>query len=102
MTQFLNHVSEMMTPHQQEIVWYHGEWQQSDKRLNAVTLAEDIPNIEQWQGDKTSTDYHRCLMSETDDRVTKLCTKVNHHRNLSVMYVVQNLLERTKSSGPSV
>jgi hypothetical protein len=32
------------------------------------------------------------LMDETDQRVASLFTKKSHHRNISVMYIVQNLL----------
>jgi hypothetical protein len=32
------------------------------------------------------------LMNETDQRVASLFTKKSHHRNISVMYIVQNLL----------
>ena len=39
-TQFLNHVSEMMTPLPQEIVWCYGEWQHSYNRLKGVTFAK--------------------------------------------------------------
>ena len=35
-------------------------------------------------------------MCETDDRVTKLFIKASHHRNLSVMYIVQNLFGQNK------
>jgi hypothetical protein len=31
------------------------------------------------------------LMDETDQRVASLFTKKSHHRNISVMYIVQNL-----------
>ena len=31
------------------------------------------------------------LMEETDQRVASLFTKKSHHRNISVMYIVQNL-----------
>ena len=41
-------------------------------------------------------------MSEADDRVTKLFTKGSHHRNISVMFIVQNFLVKTKSSVPLV
>ena len=35
-------------------------------------------------------------MSEADDRVTKLFTKECHHRNISVMFIVQNLFGKKK------
>ena len=40
-------------------------------------------------------------MSETDDRVTKLFTKGSHHRNISVMYIVQNLFGKNKEQRTS-
>jgi predicted GNAT family N-acyltransferase len=36
------------------------------------------------------------LMDETDQRVASLFTKKSHHRNISVMYIVQNLFHRGK------
>jgi hypothetical protein len=36
------------------------------------------------------------LMDETDQRVASLFTKKGHHRNISVMYIVQNLFHRGK------
>jgi hypothetical protein len=34
------------------------------------------------------------LMDETDQRVASLFTKKSHHKNISVMYIVQNLFHR--------
>ena len=36
------------------------------------------------------------LMDETNQRVASLITKKSHHRNISVMYIVQNLFHRGK------
>ena len=38
------------------------------------------------------------LMAETDERVTTLFTKKRHHRNTSVLYLVQNLFPKNKES----
>jgi hypothetical protein len=35
-------------------------------------------------------------MDETDQRVASLFTKKSHHRNISVMHIVQNLFHRGK------
>ena len=64
--------------------------------MKGITVAEGIPSIEQWQGDKRRLIVTDDLMSETDDRVTKLFTKARHHRNLSDMYIVQNLFGKNK------
>jgi hypothetical protein len=36
------------------------------------------------------------LMDETDQRVASVFTKKSHHRNISVMYIVQNLFHKGK------
>lgn len=36
------------------------------------------------------------LMDATDQRVASLCTQKRHHRNISVMYIVQTLFYRGK------
>ena len=38
------------------------------------------------------------LMAETDDRVTTLFTKKSHHRNTSVLNLVQNLFSKKVES----
>ena len=38
------------------------------------------------------------LMAETDERVTTLFAKKSHHRNTSVLYLVQNLFPKNKES----
>ena len=86
----------MMTPPPQEIVWCYGEWQEGYSQLKGVTLMEGLPKVEEWHGDKRRLVILDDLMSETDDRVTKLFTKGSHHRNMSIMYIVQNLFGKNK------
>ena len=38
------------------------------------------------------------LMSETNDSVTKLFTKVSHHRSVSVLYLTQNIFYQNKQN----
>ena len=59
-------------------------------------FVEGLPNPEDWRGDKRRLVIVNDLMSETDDRVTKLFTNGSHHRNLSFMYIVQNLFGKNK------
>ena len=40
------------------------------------------------------------LMQETNESVVNLFTKGSHHRNVSVMYLAQNLFPKTNSLGP--
>jgi hypothetical protein len=95
--QFIENISEMMKPVPQEIVWCYGEWQPGYEEMRGrVTFCEGLPDVEQWGDNKPRLLILDDLMSETDERVTKLFTKGSHHRNVSVMYIVQNLFGKNK------
>ena len=38
------------------------------------------------------------LMTSTDDRMVDIFTKISHHRNLSVVYLTQNLFYKNKQT----
>ena len=97
-TQFLKYLPDMMNPPTVEVIWCYGEWQPGYETMGGVMFVEGLPTPEDWLGDNDK----RCLvivddlMSETDDRVTKLFTKGSHHHSLCVMYIVQNLFGKKK------
>lgn len=64
--------------------------------MKGVQFVEGFPDMDRWMADKKRLVVIDDLMSETDDRVTKLFTKGSHHRHLSVMYIVQNLFGKNK------
>ena len=41
---------------------------------------------------------HDDLLTVTDDRVVDLFTKISRHRNLSVVYLTQNIFQKNKQS----
>jgi hypothetical protein len=93
---FINHLSEVTVPHPEEVVWCYGEWQEGYRDLpNHVVFVEGLPSMD-WTDNKPRLLIIDDLMSETDDRVTKLFTKGSHHKNISVMYIVQNLFGKNK------
>lgn len=94
--QLLDNLSQMLVPVVDEIVWCYGEWQPGYEHMKGVTFVEGLPNVEDWHGSKRRLLILDDLMSETDDRVTKLFTKGSHHRNISVVYIVQNLFGKNK------
>lgn len=86
-----------MTPQCEEIIWCYGEWQSSYKELEGLVIfREGLPRVEELEGDKRRLLILDDLMSETDERVTSLFTKGSHHRDLSIMYIVQNLFGKNK------
>ena len=56
---------------------------------------DGLPDVEDLLDDsKRTLIVIEDLMSETDQRVSKLFTKGSHHRNISVIYVSQNLYSK--------
>ena len=97
-TRFLSNLPLLMNPVPEEVIWCYGEWQLGYNQLKreGVIFTEGLPKVEEWSTNKRRLVILDDLMSETDDRVTKLFTKGSHHRNISVMYIVQNLFGKNK------
>jgi hypothetical protein len=81
----------MIKPPPTKVVWCYGEWQQLYTTIKGVDFVEGLPDINQFKpGTMVIVDD---LMAETDDRITKLFTKGSHHRDVSTIYIVQNLFD---------
>ena len=96
LTRFLANLFDMMVPVPEEVVWCYGEWQPGYTQLKNVTFVEGLPNTKEWSVDRRRLVILDDLMNETDQRVTSLFTKGSHHRNMSVMFIVQNLFGKNK------
>ena len=100
-------VSNLIRPEPQRVIWCYGQWQPLYDELR-----RDDPNIEFVNGipdDLGTSDFVRTsrrnllvlddLMTaaKCDQRIADLFTKGRHHRNLSVMYLTQNLFPQGKA-----
>lgn len=96
----------MIEPFPERLIWVYSEWQP-----DYDTLKENFSNMEFVRG--FSEDLYDSIlpkernllvlddqMSEASDSKTlaRLFTKGSHHRNLTVIYLVQNLYDQGKSS----
>jgi len=93
---FIRHVKQMTTPSPQRIVWCYGEWQRRFYSVPNVEFIEGLPQRENFYGTQSTLLILDDLMNETNRSVTDLFTKGGHHRNLSVVYIVQNLFNNGK------
>ena len=96
--QFVVNVREMVEPSPSEIIWCYGEWQPTYERLKhfGIIFMEGLPDISEWDTGTCRLCILDDLMSETNNTVTKLFTKGSHHRNISVIQIVQNLFGNNK------
>ena len=93
---FLNDISRMMNPAPQDIFWFYGAYQPIFREFRNVSFIEGIPSTEDWKDDRRRLVIVDDLMAECDGRITSLFTKGSHHKNISVIFIVQNLFSKNK------
>ena len=81
----------IIEPPPEKIVWCYGVYQESFSKLPKVEFHDGIPDISIFDGKLKTLLVLDDLMHETDDRVTKIFTKISHHMDVSVLYLTQNL-----------
>jgi len=62
-----------------------------------VTFLQGLPNLDDFDGREPTLMVIDDLMNETDGSVANLFTKRSHHRNISVVFLVENLFHRNKN-----
>ena len=85
-----------MTPIPDRILWCYGEYQTLYGTVDGVDFHQGLPDLDTLDPREKHLIILDDLMDETDQRVASLFTKKSHHRNISVMYIVQNLFHRGK------
>jgi hypothetical protein len=84
-------------PPPERIIWCFGCYQDEYRNTDCIEFVEGIPCFDILDGRRTLLIIDD-LMSETDDRVTKLFTKGSHHKNASVVYISQNVFNKGKEN----
>lgn len=96
---FLENAQTLILPPPEYILWFYGEYQPLYD-----TILRTVPNIEFIEGFPSDVDsvlnvskrgviIIDDLMQElaNDDRLSKLYTKTSHHKNVSIIFLTQNL-----------
>ena len=92
----VEHAGTLIDPPPERVVWCYGEWQPLYATLPGVHFLEGVPTPSDFDPNQRTLVVVDDLMAEADERVTKLFTKGSHHRNISVVYIVQNLFNKAK------
>ena len=97
---FLQHIHAVVTPNIQEIIFCYGEWQPAYQIMKTfplnITFVEGLPDSDGLKPGVRKLIIIDDLMAETDERVTRLFTKGSHHKNISVIHILQNLFSKNK------
>lgn len=106
---FLSDVENLVTPPVTKIFYHYGQWQPLFEKMQkdyGVEFREGLPSREDIVGgdEDKSTDHPRPhtllilddLMSSSNQQVVAdIFTKYSHHWNMSVIYITQNLFQKS-------
>lgn len=92
----LKHVATVVSPPPGRILYCYGVYQQVFSEMNNVEFNEGLPSLDEFDGKKHTLLIIDDLMQETNDTVSKLFTRLSHHTNTSVIFIMQNLFHPDK------
>lgn len=93
---FIDHLEQLVKPSIEKVIWCFGIYQKIFDKYPGIQFHEGLPDLNVFDGKERTLLVLDDLMSETDERVTKIFTKISHHRNVSVFYLTQNLFYKSK------
>ena len=93
----INVAQEMITPPPQRIIYCYGEYQSVFSKYPHITFNEGLPDLSEFDGKHRTLLVIDDLMREAGDSVEKIFTKMSHHRNISVIFLTQNLFFQSKN-----
>ena len=95
---FMREVNKIMTPPPDKIVYCYGEYQNLFSQYPNIEFNQGLPNVPQFDGRQRVLMVLDDLMAESGDDVERIFTKFSHHRNISIMYLSQNLFYKSKQN----
>ena len=93
---FVHNIKHMMTPKPDRILRCYGEYQKLYGTVKGIEFQQGLPDLDKLDPREKHLIILDDLMHETDQMVASLFTKKSHQKNISVMYIVQNLFHRGK------
>ena len=82
----------MVSPSIERIVWCYSIYQDIFDDQKNIEFHEGIPSEEMFDGKSRTLLILDDLMSQADDRVENIFTKLSHHKSVSVLFLTQKLI----------
>ena len=92
----IRNARDCIAPPPERIVYYYSVYQTTFDQYPDVEFVEGLPDLNMFDGVKQTLLIIDDLMHETNKVVSKLFTRVSHHKNVSVVYLTQNLFNNNK------
>jgi hypothetical protein len=87
---------DLINPPPEKIVYCYGEFQPVFNEYPQVIFNEGLPDVSEFDGKQRTLLILDDLMSEAGEQVTNIFTKISHHRNVSVVFLSQNMFYKSK------
>jgi len=94
----IDHANEITEPPPTRIWYCYGEFQPTLNTYPWLHFHEGLPELSDrvFDGLESTLIILDDLMSETSQLVANMFTKISHHRNVSVVYLTQNVYDKNK------
>lgn len=92
----IQNVNSIVEPPPQEIVWCYSIFQKVFESIKNVHFIEGLPNISEFDGSKRVLLIIDDLMQHVNESVEKIFTRDSHHKNISVIFITQNIFHSSK------
>ena len=94
----IDHANEIIEPPPTRIWYCYGEFQLAFNSYPWVHFHEGLPELSDrvFDGVESTLIILDDLMSETNQLVANIFTKISHHRNISILHLTQNLFDKNK------
>ena len=92
----IENAGSMISPSPAKIMYCYGEYQELFANYPTVEFTEGLPDITKFDGAKPILLILDDLMNETNSDVEKIFTRMSHHRNISVIFITQNMFPKNK------
>lgn len=93
--ELIDKANDLIDPSPKRIVWCYSEWQPGYKNINAEFVEGLTTDFDPGVNNLVVIDD---MMGEAGTQIADMFTKKSHHCNLSVLYLVQNIFQKSKES----
>ena len=90
----ISNARECIAPPPERIVYCYSVYQPLFDQYPNVEFVEGLPDLNMFDGVKRTLLIIDDLMQETNETVSKLFTRVSHHKNVSVVYPNSKLIQQ--------
>ena len=94
----ISEATEQITPPPEKIMYCYGEYQPVFDEFPQVHFHEGLPDNSLFDGKERTLLILDDLMSEAGEGVSNIFTKLSHHRNVSVIFLTQNMFYKSSHS----